>query len=116
VPVECHGDYVEIQLPGWPRLALRHARSLRYRFTTDGRAASDSVRVNLAATADGRRFIASAAISDLPRIGRLAGAFYLRRSRGSWFAHEGAIFAGYAFAVPDKQELAALVARLPEPR
>ena len=116
VPVECHGHYIEIQLPGWPRLTPRHVRSLRYRFTTDGWATSQSVPVHLAATADDRRFIASAAISDLPRIARLAGAFYLRRSRGSWLEHEGATGAGYTFAVPDRQELAALVARLPEPR
>ena len=116
VSVEQRDNSIQIQLPGWPRVTPRHIGSLRYRFTTDGWVTSRTVGVRLQETGDGGGVITCDGISDLPLIGRLEGTFSLRTSRDSWLAHEGPTCTGYTFAVPDKQELARLMTRLPEPR
>ncbi len=105
IPVVRFSDSFETSLPGWPRLSLRQIRSLRYRFTTNGWRGSRFVRGRLVEDASGGLFITFEVNSNLPLAGRLEGVFYL-----SWSPElrlgNGVALNGYAFAIPDKQELA----------
>ena len=112
VPVTHSEGYFEIHLPGWPRLTGRQLRALSYRFTTDAWATSETREIRLEKQPDGSLHLVCEGISGLPLIGRLEGIFCLSKSRDSWVAHEGARCAGYTFAIPDKQELAKLIARV----
>jgi hypothetical protein len=107
IPVVRFSNSFETGLPGWPRLTLSQIRSLRYRFTTNGWARSRFVCGRLVKDASGRLMIAFEVNSRLPLAGRLEGAFY---PGGSAERHLGdqAAFNGYAFALPDKIEMAKL--------
>ncbi len=105
VPVKRVGKYYLTALAGQPHLTRRQIASLRYRFTTDGWINSRMVSVRLLRDALGRFVLVCDAIENLPPVGRLEGAFSLCDER-SGFLKDGEVnFSGYAFAVPDRQEL-----------
>lgn len=107
------GSYFETPLPGHPRLTPAQVKSLRYHFTTDEGETSRSVGTHLERDGAGRDVICCEEIEDLPLVGRLQGVFYLGEMRNLSRANEERDAAGYTFAVPDKQELARLILRIP---
>jgi len=106
IPVNRVPDSFETPLPGWPRITQRQVRLTRYRFTTDGWISSRVVGGRLEKDPNGRHLISFAVHSKLPRAGRLEGVFYLSKRADPYFGGRGATVNGYAFAIPDNQELA----------
>jgi hypothetical protein len=104
------GDF-EIGLPNWPRLTRRQIKALSYRFTTDNWTTIETRNLQLEKDLDGSLVVTCESAVNLPLVGRVEGVFFLSKGRDSWVSHEGAISTGYAFALPDKRELAQLMAR-----
>lgn len=108
VPVTRVRNYFENPLPGWPRLRRQQISSLRYCFTTDGWISSRVVSARLEKDSQGYLFISFDITSTLPLAGNLEGYFYLTENPETCLGDRAVRLNRYAFAVPDKQELAEL--------
>jgi hypothetical protein len=104
-PLDHLGRYLESSLAGGTRLKRPPIRSLRYRFTTDGWKRSRVVGARLRKDADGCSFVSFEIASKLPLAGRLEGFSYLTESRKLRLREKAITLRGYAFAIPDQQEL-----------
>jgi len=109
IPVVRFSDSFETGLPDWPRLSLRQIRSLHYHFTTDGWMSSRVVGARLKKDAEGGPVIRFEIISKLPLAGRLEGISCLGQSSELCLGDRAVTPRGYAFAIPDKEELAKLI-------
>ncbi|MBI1946581.1 MAG: hypothetical protein HYS27_12845 [Deltaproteobacteria bacterium] len=100
--------FVLATLPGAPRLSKADVEAMRYRFTVDGWQTTQEVQARLGVDEHGRPAITF----DIPVIkgaaGRLEGVFHVEAGQGFWIKDGASNFRGYTFAVPDKQEAAAL--------
>jgi hypothetical protein len=100
--------FVLATLLGAPRLSKADVEAMRYRFTVDGWQTTQEVQARLGVDERGR----PAVTFDIPVIkgaaGRLEGLFHVETGQGFWIKDGASNFRGYTFAVPDKQEAAAL--------
>lgn len=111
VPVKRVGKYYLTPLAGQPHLTKRQIAQLRYHFTIDDWINPRMVSVGLAKGAKGHLALICDSIENLPPVGRLEGAFSLCGDSEGFMKAGEVKFSGYAFAVPDRQELMKLFAR-----
>lgn len=108
--VERSGNYYLTGVANLGRLTKRQIPSLRYRFTTDGRASFSEVGARLRHDERDGLIIDLDDLRTFPLVGRLEGAFLVRGTRELGFRDRTPQLGGYVFAIPDKQELIRLVA------
>ncbi len=110
VPVRREDDGYSNAVPGLLKVSTRQIQSLRYRFSVDGWKTSGEVRGWL--TDDGRDglVIDFEDIHSFPLVGRLEGYFHFSDVETSRARTRKRMLRGYAFAIPDRQELISLVA------
>jgi len=91
-----------------PHLHRDQIEALSYRFTTDGWKTVQEVRAKISQGADGKPVVSF----DIPTLssdaGQLEGLFHCTGRGDFWWRDGSSNFRGYAFAVPDKHEAAAL--------
>jgi hypothetical protein len=94
---------------GAPHLQRDQIEALRYHFSTDGWQTSQQVGAQLSKDAEGNPCVAF----DIPMlggdVGTLEGVFHCTARGDFWWKDGASNFRGYAFAVPDRAELDALV-------
>jgi hypothetical protein len=101
------GGYV-MELPRPASFSLRELKRLKYRYALNGGRAAAEVKARLERS--GRELSVNFYISEgLGLAGELAGFFYLPSARPATLRDGRANFRGYVYAIPDRQELAALV-------
>ncbi|HEV7857555.1 MAG TPA: hypothetical protein VGO91_02810 [Pyrinomonadaceae bacterium] len=105
------GGYVA-SLPGAPVLTERQVASLRYKFTTDEWKNSGEASARLERSGNGCALLDFAPISFCSPFGELEGTFYVGPGQDFWLRDGAHHFRGYTFAIPDRQELLELSARL----
>lgn len=98
------GEHYLTSLPGDPRLSGKEIRSLRYKFTTDKWTTSAEVSARLVHDKD-QLMVEVSDITVFPRIGRLAGAFYVKGGRQLCLPYGVTTLGEYLFAIPDEREL-----------
>jgi hypothetical protein len=108
IPVAREGSHCVIPLHGQLRLTRRQLQSLRYHFTINRWVNSGDVGMHPELDEQGCALI-STSISPLPWVGRLEGDFYIKGSSDFDLRDETSDSGGYAFAVPDQQELRKLI-------
>jgi hypothetical protein len=116
IPLRREGKYYVTALPGQPALTERQIASLRYRFTTDEWKNSCEIGVRLECCENGSPLIDFARIPVRSPFGELEGAFYVGPGDDVCLRDGAHNFRGYTFAIPDRQELLELSARLRERR
>jgi hypothetical protein len=109
IPVDCERHHYLTAVPGLPRVTKRQIASLRYRFTTDAWKTSGEARGRLV-----RHPVDGLVIDfeDLPvsqPVGRLEGALYFAGNSQRGARRKTPRLGGYAFAIPDAQELLGMV-------
>jgi hypothetical protein len=112
LPVERRRGVYLTALPNLPRLTRRQIQSLRYRYTTDEWATSGEVGAHLASDERKNPIIDFEDIRTFPPAGQLEGAFHLGGSGENSLTDEMPLTGGYTFAIPDKEELMKIAARL----
>ncbi|MFL6215921.1 MAG: hypothetical protein ACJ74J_18710 [Blastocatellia bacterium] len=105
--LEREGNGYRTPLPEIAALTRSQIRQLRYRFSFDGWASAGEVRARLVEDEHGQRNIHFDEISNLPLVGRLEGYARIEGHPANGRAPE---MRCYAFAIPDRLELAALLA------
>jgi len=92
-------------MPGRPQLTEQQASNLRYRFTTDDWKTTQEAPAAITKDEDGKRVVRFEIPMLRSEVGRLEGVFYAAASGDYWVKDGSSNFRGYAFAVPDAQEL-----------
>jgi hypothetical protein len=105
VPVALIGRHYVAALTLLPRLTKQQIASLRFRYTTDGWKSSAVARMRLRKDDEGRFVLSCDRIENLPPVGRLEGSFSFHGSAADMVRAEEITCIGYAFTVPDRQEL-----------
>ncbi|PYS25168.1 MAG: hypothetical protein DMF72_02500 [Acidobacteria bacterium] len=91
-------------LPGRPCLSAGEVKSLRYSFTIDGWLTCREARASLMQDQD-QLTVNFQGIASFPRIGRLAGIFYIKGGRRLCTKGGLRALGEYPFAIPDQMEL-----------
>lgn len=110
IPVARHGNHYTSSVPTLPRLTKRQIPSLRYRFTTDGWKNIEEAGASLRHDVRDGLIIDFDDLCTFPLVGRLEGTLDLRGEDKLCSGDESPYFAGYTFAIPDRQELMKIVA------
>ena len=108
IPVTRDDNHYLTSVPFLGRLSLRQIQALRYRFTTDGWKSAGEAGAVLRRNGRDGLIIDFDDLCGFPLVGRLEGGFYIRGKRDG-LENDPVRFGGYAFAIPDRQELMRLV-------
>jgi len=109
IPVVREGEHYSSLGPNPGRLTPRQIRMVRYRFTTDGWKSFSEISAQLTRDSHAGMVIQFEDICSFPLVGTLQGYCYLAKPNELAPGNPKRGRGGYAFAIPDKQELIGMV-------